>query len=142
MSCALASRADAMSGDKRALLRQRLESGENRLHPITRPQRELWETSPVAVADPANHICGFVEIKGKITFKEAEMAIQRVVDRQEAMRISFLPGKETVLQVIRANDRASLGYHELSSVEARTEVLEDLMKETFRSPFDLVQGPL
>src|SRR5262249_25583692 len=109
---ALASRADAMSGDKRALLRQRLESGAARLHPITFPQRELWETSPVAVADPANHICGFVEIKGKITLKEAEMAIQRVAERQEAMRISFLPGKERVLQMIRARGKILLGYRE------------------------------
>src|SRR5258708_32902249 len=105
MSRALASRADAMSGDKRALLKQRLESGEARLQPITFPQRELWEMSPVAVGDPANHICGFVEIKGRITFKEAEMAIQRVAERQGAMRISFLPGKKRVLQVSRASGR-------------------------------------
>ena len=44
MSLALASRADTVSGDKRALLRQRLESGDARLHPITFAQRELWET--------------------------------------------------------------------------------------------------
>jgi hypothetical protein len=131
-----------MSGDKRALFRQQLESGEARLHPITFPQRELWETSPVAVADPANHICGFVEIKGRITFKEAEMAVQRVVDRQEAMRISFLPGKERVLQLIRASGRASLGYRELSSAEARPEALEEVMKETYHFPFDLMHGPL
>src|SRR6185503_5175384 len=142
MSSALASRTDTVSGDKRALLRQRLESGEARLRPITFPQRELWETSPVAVADPANHICGFVEIKGNITFRQVEMALQRVADRQEAMRSSFVPGKERVLQMVRAGGRASLGYRELSSVEARPEAIEELMKETFRSPFDLVQGPL
>src|SRR5688572_26076268 len=116
MSRAPASQADTVSGDKRALLRQRLESGEARFHPTTFPQRELWEASPVAVADPANHICGFVEIKGRITFEEAEMALKRVADRQEAMRISFLPGKERVVQMIRANGGASLGYRELSSV--------------------------
>lgn len=142
MNSTLASPAESTSGDKRALLRQRLESGEARLHPLSFPQRELWETSPVAVADPANHICAFVEIKGGITLKEAEMAIQRVVDRQEAMRISFLPGKERVLQIIRASGRALLGYRELSSVEARTEALEERMQETFQLPFDLVQGPL
>src|SRR5215470_15505695 len=98
MSCALDSRADTRSGTKLELLKKKLESGEIRLHPLSFPQRELWETSPVAVADPANHICGFVEIKGKITFKEAEMAIQRVADRQEVMRTSFLPGKERVVQ--------------------------------------------
>jgi hypothetical protein len=128
--------------DKRALLRQRLESGLIRVHHLAFPQRELWETSPVPVADPANHICGFVEIKGRITYEEAEMAIQRVVDRQEAMRISFLPGKESVLQVIRASDKASLEYRELSGFEARAEAIEELMKETFRLPFDLLQGPL
>jgi hypothetical protein len=82
-----------MSEDKRALFRQKLESGEAQLHPVSFPQRELWETSPVPVEDPANHICGFVEIQGRITFDDVEMAVQRVVDRQEAMRTSFLPGK-------------------------------------------------
>ena len=64
----VASRTHSQPGDRRALFRQRLESGQARLHPTTFPQRELWETSPVTVADPANHICGFVEIKGRITF--------------------------------------------------------------------------
>src|SRR5438477_4175325 len=131
-----------MSEDRRTLLKQWLDNGEARLQPLTFPQRELWETSPVPVADPANHICGFVELKGGITFKEAETAIQRVADRQEAMRISFLPGKERFLQMIRASSRASLGYRELSSAEARPEALEELMSETYRLPFDLMQGPL
>lgn len=142
MNSALAGQAYIVSDDKRARFRQRLESGETRLHPISFPQRELWETSPVAVADPANHICGFLEIKGRITFEEMEMAVKRVVDRQEALRISFLPGKERVLQMVRANGRALLGYRELTSAEARPKVLEELMKETYRLPFDLLQGPL
>ena len=142
MSSALASRADTVSGDRRALLRQRLESGEARLHPLTFPQRELWETSPVAVADPANHICGFIEIKGGITFKELEVALQRVADRQEAMRVSFLPGKERVLQMIRAGSKVLLGYRELSSAKAQPEALDELMNAAYRSPFDLMQGPL
>jgi hypothetical protein len=70
------------------------------------------------------------------------MALQQVADRQEAMRISFLPGKERALQMIRAGGRELLGYRELSSAEARPEALEDLMKETYRLPFDLMQGPL
>ncbi len=131
-----------MEQDNRARLRQWLDSGEARLRPLTFPQRELWEVSPIPVSDPANHICGFIEIKGAITFKEGEIAIQRVVERQEAMRISFLPGKERALQMIRTTGTAALGYRELSFAEARLEALEELMKETFRLPFDLVQGPL
>ena len=142
MSQAQTSRADPVCGDKRALLRQRLERGEARLHPIAFPQRELWETSPVAVADPANHICAFVEIKGGITFKEAELAIQRVADRQEAMRTSFLPGKERALQMVRASEKTVLGYRELTSAEVQPEAIEEQMNETFQLPFDLLQGPL
>jgi len=131
-----------MEQDNRSRLKQWLESGEARLQPLAFPQRELWETSPVPVADPANYICAFIEIKGGITPKECEAAIQRVVERQEALRISFLPGKERPLQLIRANGKAAFDFRELSSAEARPEALEELMKETYRKPFDLVQGPI
>ncbi len=131
-----------MQADNRTRLKQWLESGEARLQPLSFSQRELWETSPVPVADPANHICAFIEIKGGITPKEAEAAMQRVVDRQEAMRISFLPGKDRPLQMIRSTGPAVLGYRELSAAEARPEAIEEVMKETYRVPFDLMQGPL
>lgn len=131
-----------MAQDNRARLKQWLESGEARLLPLTFPQRELWETSPVPVADPSNHICGLIEIRGTITFDEVETAIQRVVDRQEAMRVSFLPGKDRALQMVRASGRAVVGYRELTSAEARPEAIEELMKETYRQPFELTQGPL
>src|SRR4051794_7963706 len=98
MSGRLANQAATVSDERRALFRQRLESGQILLYPLTFPQRELWETSPVEVVDPANHICGFVEMKGRITLNGVEMAIQRVTQRQEAMRISFLPAKERLLQ--------------------------------------------
>jgi hypothetical protein len=128
--------------DNRSRLKQWLESGEASLHPLTFPQRELWETSPVAVADCANHICGFIEIRGAITPVECEAALRRVIDRQEAMRISFLPGKERPLQMVRATSTPLLEYRELSPAEARPEPLEEVMREVYRKPFDLLQGPL
>lgn len=127
-----------MPQDPRAQFKLWLESGEARLQPVALPQRELWETSPVAVADPANHICGVIEIQGPITPEQCEAALQRVIERQEALRISFLPGKERPLQMVRASGKAELGFHELAAGEA----LEDAMLETYRKPFDLLQGPL
>lgn len=127
-----------MSQDPRALFKSWLESGEARLQPITLPQRELWENSPVPVADPSNHICGVIEIKGPITPEQCEMALQRVIERQEALRITFLPGKERPLQMIRASGTAILGIRELGAGDD----LEELMLETYRQPFDLLQGPL
>ena len=127
-----------MSADPRVQFKQWLESGQARLQPLTLPQRELWENSPVPVADPANHICGVIEIKGPITPQQGEAAMQRVIERQEALRISFLPGKERPLQMVRSTGTAVLGVREL----AAGAVLEDLLQETYRQPFDLLQGPL
>ena len=128
--------------DSRSRLKQWLESGEARLHPLAFPQRDLWETSPVPVNDPANHICAFIEIKGGITFPEIENALQLVVNRHEAMRASFLPGKDRPLQMTRDTGSSLLSYRELSPAESRPEALEEIMRETYRKPFDLLQGPL
>ncbi len=127
-----------MPEDPRAQFKRWLESGEARLQPVTLPQRELWENSPVPVADPANHICGVIEIKGPITHEQCKTALQHVIDRHEALRTSFLPGKERPLQMIRATVAAVLGYRELSAADD----LEAVMLETYRQPFDILQGPV
>jgi Condensation domain len=131
-----------MSGDKRAVLKQWLESGKARLQPLTFPQRELWEASPVPVRDISNHICCLIQLRGVITAAACEAALQRVVDRQEVMRLSFLPGKERPLQMIREDCEANFRFRELSPAQRHEEAIEELAREIFREPFDLVQGPL
>ena len=95
-----------MPVDQRVRLKQWLESGEAQLHPLTFPQRELWETSPVAVEDSANHICCLIEVRGPLRERDCRVAIRRVVDRQEVLRLSLLPGKERPLQMVRKKLRA------------------------------------
>jgi hypothetical protein len=131
-----------MPVDQRARLRQWLESGEAQLQPLTFPQRELWETSPVAVEDNANHICCLIEVHGFLTEPDSRAAIQRVVDRQEVLRLSILPGKERPLQMIRKNFGINFDFREIGSADARPERIEELAAEIFRKPFDLMQGPL
>jgi len=131
-----------MSVDKRARLKQWLESGEARLHPLTFPQRELWETSAVPVGDPVNHICCLIHVRGVLTPPECRAALQRVVDRQEVLRLSFLPGKERPLQMVRENAEANLRFQELSSAQNQPEAIEEIARQIFQEAFDLVQGPL
>lgn len=131
-----------MPEDKRTLLKRWLESGEITLHPLTFPQRELWESSAVPVGDVSNHICSFIEVRGALTTKDCEAAMQRVVDRQEVLRLSILPGKDQPLQMIRAKRTPMMRFHEFSSSNKRPEALEELMDKVFHEPFDLVQGPL
>jgi len=128
--------------DNRTRLRQWLESGAARLEPLSLPQRELWETSAAPVGDWSNHIGAFIEIKGNLTPEESEAAIQRLMERQEVLRTSFLPGKDRPLQLIRTTATAPQSYRELSPAEAKPEALEELMAGVYRKPFDLLQGPL
>src|SRR5262245_40623945 len=86
-----------MPENKRAALKEWLSSGKVGLHPLTFPQRELWEASPVSVADTANHICCLIHLRGFVTREMCEAALQRVVERQEVLRLSFLPGKDRPL---------------------------------------------
>ena len=77
-----------------------------------------------------------------MTFEHCEAAVSRVVERQEAMRTSFLPGKDRPLQIVRSSGETVLRYRELSEAEARPEALEDIMAEGFAEPFDFLRGPL
>jgi hypothetical protein len=129
-----------MPVDPRARLRQWLDSGEAQLHPLAFPQRELWETSPVAVEDNANHICCLLEIHGMLTEAQARAAIQGVIDRQEVLRLSILPGKERPLQMIRKSFGINFDYREVA--DTRRQALEEFAAEIFRERFDLIQGPL
>ncbi|MEA3209602.1 MAG: hypothetical protein QOE70_2659 [Chthoniobacter sp.] len=131
-----------MSGDKRIRLKQWLESGEARLDPLTFPQRELWERSPAPAAEASNHICCLIHVQGLITPQDCQAAVQRVVERQEVLRLSFLPGKERPLQMVRKSGEANIRFRELSSAQAQEEAVEELAREIFSEPFDLVHGPL
>src|ERR1700730_12535311 len=131
-----------MSGDKRTLLRQWLATGKASLQPLTFPERELWEASPVSVTDSANHICCLIHLRGVIAQQACEAALQRVVERQEVLRLSFLPGKDRPVQMIRQSSEANFRFRELSPAQGHQEAVEELAKETFSEAFDLVRGPL
>lgn len=131
-----------MSGDKRARFKQWLESGEARLEPLTFPQRELWEASPLPVADVSNHICATIETRGVLTAERCAAALQKVVDRQEVFRLSFLPGKDRSMQMIRSTGKPNFTVRDLTSAEGTPDAIDELAQEVFRQPFDLLQGPL
>ncbi len=133
---------ESQQQDPRTRLKQALASGQARLQPLTFPQREVWETSAVAPGDPANNVCSFFEVRGPITPEASRQAIRKVIERQEVMRTSILPGKERPLQIIRSTGDLVMRFRELSESETRPEAMEEIMASSFREPFDLVRGPL
>ena len=114
-----------MSEDNRARLKKWLESGEASLHPLTLSQRELWETSPAPAADVSNHICCLINVRGKISQDDCVASIQRVVNRQEVLRLSFLPGKTGPVQLIRTGGEPAVKVRDIPS-NTRPEEVEQL----------------
>jgi hypothetical protein len=131
-----------MSQDNRARLKQWLASGEIRLQPLSFPQRELWEAAPLPAADVSNNICALIQVRGLLTPQGSEAALQKVVDRQEVLRLSILPGKDQPMQMIRKTGTPALRFHELPSAQRQPEAIEELTRKISSQPFDLVQGPL
>src|ERR1043166_6252701 len=99
-----------MSEDKRARFKQWIESGEARLHPLTLPQRELWETSPAPPSDVSNHICCVINVRGLISPEDCVASLQRVVNRQEVLRLSFLPVKPGPVQLIQNRSEPAMRF--------------------------------
>jgi hypothetical protein len=130
-----------MSDAKRDRLKQWLESGAAQLHPLTLSQRELWEASPAPPADCSNNICCVIDVRGLITPEDCIAAHQRVIDRQDVLRLSFLPGKNGPVQLVRQHAEPVVRYRDVSPTLSK-EQMEELALETFLAPFDLLQGPL
>jgi len=130
-----------MSDDKRARLKQWLDSGEASIHPLTFSQRELWETSPAPPADVSNHICCVINVRGVISPEDCIASVQQVVNRQDALRLSFLPGKNGPVQLIRKRGEPMVQYRDVPS-NASGAAIEELALDCFHQPFDLLKGPL
>lgn len=130
-----------MSEGKQTRLKQWIESGEAELHPLTFSQRELWETSPAPPSDGSNHICCVLSIRGTISQEDSIASFQRVVDRQEVLRLSFLPGKNGPVQLIRKRSQPVMRFRDVSPQTSADEI-EELARQTFSEPFELLQGPL
>jgi len=130
-----------MSDEKRDRFKRWLESGEAQLHPLTFPQRELWEASPAPVTDVSNHICCIINVRGEMSERDSAASLQRVVNRQDVLRLSFLPGKNGPIQLVRKQREAEIRFRDVSP-QTKPEEIEELALETFYKPFDLLHGPL
>jgi Condensation domain len=89
----------------------------------------------------SNHICCMINVRGLISPEDCVASFQRVVNRQEVLRLSFLPGKSGPVQLIRSRSEPVMRFRDVPSNTPPQEI-EELALQTFYEPFDLVQGPL
>ncbi len=131
-----------MPDDKRDRLKRWLESGEAKLHPATFPQRELWEASPVPPTDVSNNICTVTKVRGPVSREFCETALAMVVEKQEVLRLSILPGKNGPVQLVRKSRKPAVRFSLVEQDLLDDGAIDDRIEALIREPFDLVAGPL
>ena len=104
--------------------------------PLTEAQRQLWLLHQVSPEGGLAYHERFIQsLKGQLSVAALQRAFQRVVERHEALRLTFSADGET--QIIHPTMPIELPVYELSESEVTTW----LEKEAF-TPFDFKTGPL
>jgi hypothetical protein len=118
-------------------------SGEARVVPLTEGQRQLWVESQMG--DDAGR--AYIEsttlrLHGALDVDAMRRALQALVDRHDALRVTFSPDGETqLIHPARVLELPLADFRSVPEGERRARV-EAWVRETVRRPFDLVRGPL
>ncbi len=111
--------------------------------PATESQKEIWAS--VQMGDAAN--CAYNEsqslrLKGELDVKVFQSAVEKLVQRHEALRTTFSTDGNTLCIV--ASRQIEIPIIELSSLESQEqqEKLASILRQEVEQPFDLEHGPL
>jgi amino acid adenylation domain-containing protein len=111
--------------------------------PLTEAQREIWLTARLdPTAAPAfNESCAFT-FRGPLDRAALERALQRLVERHEALRTVFDAEGES--QTVLPSARAELRYEDFADWpdDARRQRFEAAIREEVSRTFDLAAAPL
>ncbi len=111
--------------------------------PATESQKEIWAS--VQMGDAAN--CAYNEsqslrLRGKLDVKVFQSAVEKLVQRHEALRTTFSTDGNTLCIV--ASRQIEIPIIELSNLEPQEqqEKLASIWRQEVEQPFDLEHGPL
>jgi amino acid adenylation domain-containing protein len=112
--------------------------------PLSFAQQRLWFIDQLQPNSSTYHISAALSISGQLDAKALEQSLSEILRRHEVLRTSFIILDGQPVQVIAPHDGFTLTTVDLSdrSGEEREEMLERLMKEEARQPFDLTHSPL
>jgi non-ribosomal peptide synthetase component F len=111
--------------------------------PLTEAQREIWFGTQISdeVSSSFNQSM-MLSLQGDLDLPRLERAFDRLVQRHEALRVTFDPMGET--QRLHATMHLRIRFEDLSALPpaASAERLRQSLQEEEAQPFDLAKGPL
>jgi len=111
--------------------------------PLTEAQREVWASVQMgAEASNAYNVCHAFRVRGAFSMDAMKTALQRLVDRHQALRLVCAPDGETQHELAAARIPVIIvDLAAMTPAERESEVLNYLDRES-GVPFDLEKGPL
>ncbi|HEX8362163.1 MAG TPA: amino acid adenylation domain-containing protein, partial [Longimicrobium sp.] len=105
-------------------------------------QQRLWFLEQLGSAGRAYHIAKSLRLRGGLHRDALVRALDRIVERHEALRTTFVEVDGEPVQVIAEAGGFQLAEHDLAGHPDAEAELRRLMAEESGAPFDLAAGPL
>jgi amino acid adenylation domain-containing protein len=112
--------------------------------PTSFPQQLLWILDQLEPGRPVHHLAAAVRLKGQLRVAALERSFDRIVERHDVLRATFVERDGRPVQRIAPSLRTPLPVTDLGGLPAsqRDAAARRLIAEQARRPFDLARGPL
>src|SRR5882724_3553236 len=111
--------------------------------PLSFAQQRLWFIDQLdARAGAAYHIPAGLRLRGALHRDALQAALDRIVERHEALRTCFALVDGQPVQLIAAQARFALAVHDLSGHADPQAAAQDEAEQEAAAAFDLAAGPL
>src|SRR5262249_28884397 len=122
-------------------------SGRGERIPLSYAQQRLWFLAQMDELSTAYHIPFGMRLRGELNQAALKQALNRIVERHEALRTTFVTEDGEPAQRIKGIEESCfyLVEHDLrvhSEEPERKQELGRIVAEEARAPFDLEVGPL
>jgi amino acid adenylation domain-containing protein len=111
--------------------------------PLSYAQQRLWFLAQMEGVSEAYHIAAGLRLSGQLNQEALRFALDRIVQRHEALRTRFVVvDGEPAQQIDSAETGFALVEQDLEGEPSREEALASLAATEAAAPFDLERGPL
>ncbi|HEY1937405.1 MAG TPA: amino acid adenylation domain-containing protein [Candidatus Angelobacter sp.] len=136
--------AGKISGSKQSQLSAITKTDRKQPLPLSYAQQRLWFLAQMKGISEVYHISFGVRLIGKLDRHALVMALDRLVQRHESLRTTFVVIDDEAVQRIAAAEesRFSLQEHDLREQPDAELVVRQLLEDEAHASFDLEAGPL
>ncbi|KAF1006890.1 MAG: Tyrocidine synthase 3 [Luteibacter sp.] len=114
-----------------------------RVLPLSFAQQRLWFIAHMGDgASSAYHVPGALRLHGELDIGAMQAALDRIIQRHEALRTRFESVEGLPVQRIDHDATFALAHHDLRDEIDRDEAVERWRRHDAETPFDLSRGPL